>query len=332
MSARTQNLIKIAVSAVALGLLILVLRDVNLSQAFAILLRTNIWILLLTLPLQALTIIIRLVRWKYQLLPFKSVSIWTLFSPLLISYAVGNITVTAIGAVPRVYLLNRRTGIDTGAATGTFIQEYYLDATAVVLWAVMVPFFVPLPAEFAQLQVFLAIILIGILAIGVAIVRRSSLTITVLEKQGLWSRGQSLVPAWIRDNIDSFGQGLCAAFAQPWYAFVILGTTIVNWIIETAIFWVILLALEIPFSFLQASVITVYSYIALGIPSAPGSVGTLDAAVATLILANGGNAAGAVAFIILLRIFLMGPSTIVGLALGWREGWLLTNQRRSKQD
>jgi len=108
-----QTLLKVVVSLVAIAIVIIALRAVNVAQALQILLNANPFVLVAVLLTQAAGVFVRAVRWQYQLLPARRVAIGALVSPLLVSFAVGNVTVTGVGAVPRIYLLNRRTGADT---------------------------------------------------------------------------------------------------------------------------------------------------------------------------------------------------------------------------
>ena len=316
-----QNLIKIIVSLAALAVLVYVLRDVDLAQTLSILLGANPAILVAVLLVQALSMFLRLLRWKFQLHPAQDVPLARLISPLLIAYAVGNVTVTAVGMVPRVYLLTRKTGIDSAFIAGTFVQEFILDGTTLLLWALLIPFFVHLPAPFHQVQVVLILPLAILLLVVFSFWRRQSIFVNLLVRLGLWEKILVLLPDFVSMHFKNFGDGLSAAFANPLTLAGVVLCTALTWAVEAVIFWLLLFSLGIPFDYLEASAVMAYTHMVIGIPSVPGFVGTLEAATVGLVLALGGTKAAALAFSVLLRVFLMGPSTIIGLALAWREGW-----------
>lgn len=315
----------------ALVVLVIALRGVDLTLALDILLDANPLALVAVVLVQVVAIALRLVRWKYQLLPAQDVSLRTLVSPLLISFAVGNVGVTGIGLVPRVYLLGARTRIDNAFIAGTWLQEYILDATVVVAWAALVPSLVELPPQFGQIQFALILPLAFFLLIDLAIVRRQSLLVKLLTKLGLWESVLRRLPSFIGDNLRGFGDGLGAAFAFPLSSLVVVLSTLLIWLLEVVIFWLLLSSIGIPFSHLQASAVVAFTHLVIGVPAFPGFAVTLEAVTVTLVLALGGSPSAALAYLVLLRIFLVGPTTLVGAILAWREGIHFGDQSGSRR-
>lgn len=320
MGGRFQTIIRILVGLAALAIVIFALRGVDLQEAARILLSANVAFLVATLATQAVNMTLRLLRWRFLLEPIQRVPLATLVSPLLISFAVGNVTFTGAGAVPRVYITARRTGIDGGFIAGTLVEEFLLDATAVILWGALVPFVVSLPPQFRTVQIIFAFPLALLLLMGLATVRRHSLVIGLLVRTGLWERIMTVLPSWISGNLDTLGYGMSAAVSRRRTLVATMGTTVLIWATEAAVFWLLLLSLSIPFSYLQASAVTAYTNAAISIIVVPGFLGTLEVSSVGLVLALGGTQAAALAFTVLLRVFLIGPSTLLGAFFAWREG------------
>jgi uncharacterized protein (TIRG00374 family) len=321
--AHLQTILRIALSLALLGLVALTLRGVDLREALTILLSANSFFLALTLFVQGGTLVLRTIRWKYALLPAQDIPTLKLFPPLLISFAVGNVTVSGVGAIPRVYLVNRHRGVNQGFIVGTIFQELLLDATTVFLWALVVPFLVPLPSQFHVIQLLLILPVLLILFIDLAMIRHESLLVRLLVRLGLWKRAIRALPKWASDNIDTVGLGMGAAFAYRKTTVALVATTVTIWIMEGFIFWLLALSLMIPFSYLQATAATAYTSAVISIIVVPGFLGTLELSSVGLVLSLGGTAAAAVAYTVLLRVFLIGPSTILGLFFAWREGFHL---------
>jgi uncharacterized protein (TIRG00374 family) len=243
---------------------------------------------------------------------------------------VGNVTVTGVGAVPRVYLVNRRTGIDGGFLAGTLAQEYLADATALLFWAVTVPFLLQLPPEFRQIQMLLAIPLVLLLLGFVVIWRRGGFLLTILKRQSWWNAALRRLPGSTDQHINGFGDGLTASFQHARTGWAVVVLTLIQWAAEGLIFWILLLALGGQLRFWDTSAVMAYTYLVVGVPSVPGFVGTLEVSTVGLLLALGAIQALALAYVVLLRVFFTGPTTIVGLILASRAGWNLRGLLRGK--
>ncbi|MCL5962185.1 MAG: flippase-like domain-containing protein [Chloroflexi bacterium] len=323
LGARARIALRVGVSLTALAGLVVIVRDVAIGEVLGVLVGANLTILLVVLPALAAGTLLRLVRWKYLLLPFKEVTLAPLVAPLLISYAVANVTLSFVGAVPRIYLLSRRTGIDGTFTAGVLVLEYFLDTAALVIWASIIPFLVYMTPEFQQGQVVLIPLSVLFLLFGFALWRRKSLLIGLLTLLKVWEKVLHLLPEWINVRIESFQEGLSAVFAHRRASIMVLLSTVIIWADETLVFWLLLQSLGVPFGFLHASAIMAFAHVVTGSLPVPGSIGTLELAVVTLVLALGGQHEAALAYALLLHLFSLGPVTLVGLFFAWREGWRL---------
>lgn len=316
---KLEVLLRVLVAVVALGLVVLVLRDVDLARSLATVLRANFLLLLATLPVQAIALFARLVRWKLQLYPAQNVPLRVLVSPLLVSYAVGNVTVTGGGAPPRIYLLKRHVRLSGSLVAGTIVQEFLLDATFVLFWAAVVPFFVKLPPIFHAFQVVLAVPVTLLLLIDLAMVRRQSLLLGLLKRLGLLDVLIARLPNWAVANLNAFVDGLTIALSRANTFAAVMFTSALIRVVEALIFWLLLQSLDIPFVPAQASAIMAYTNAAIGIFIVPGFAGVLEASSIGLLLSLGANRADALAFTILLRLFFVTPSTVLGAFFAVKE-------------
>jgi glycosyltransferase 2 family protein len=324
-SNRLQNIIRILVVLAALGLAVFALRGVDLGKTLEIISRANIWLLVLTLVAQFASLTGRVARWKRALSPAGYVPFWRTASPLMISFFVGNITFTGVGAVPRVYVLKRKSGIDEGFAVGTIAQEIVVDATVLVLICVIAPLFVALPPALRALQLLFILPLIVLLLIDAAMVRHKSMFLGVLRRFGLWSRLLRLLPRVITGNLDRFGDGMGAVFLFPKLAAGYVVMTILIWTADGAMFWLLIHSLGIDLGFLQATTVMGYTNALISTVVVPGFIGTLELSSIGLMLSLGVPQAASLAFTALLRVFLLLPSIVIGLIFAAREGFNFTN-------
>ena len=114
-----------------------------------------------------------------------------------------------------------------------------------------------------------------------------------------------------------------ASFGNSGTYIPVIGLTVLIWMIEALIYWLLLQSLGISFDYLQASAVTAYTNFAISIIVVPGFVGTLEASSVGMVLALGGTQAATLAFTLLLHAFVVVPSTVVGAIFAWREGFRL---------
>jgi uncharacterized protein (TIRG00374 family) len=245
---------------------------------------------------------------------------------LLISFAVGNVTVTGVGAIPRVELLHRRSGLSRAFIVGTWLLENVFDLTILLLWAVLVPFAITLPqseglGQFLRIHLFLVLPLMLMIIMLVALWRQQSIAIALLKRLGVWEKTINRLPWQMGKHLDGIGDGLTASLRNIWTCSGAWLTTATIWVLEATMFWLLMLSLKIDLNILEASMVTVYTHLVIGIPSVPGFFGTLELSTASLLLMLGGNSAAALAYVILLRVFFIGPTTLAGIIAAAREGW-----------
>ena len=94
-----------------------------------------------------------------------------------------------------------------------------------------------------------------------------------------------------------------------------LGLTLVLWAVEAGVWLCCADAAGLHVSALEALYLLALASLFVFIPAGPGNVGTLDAAVVFGARAIGRTASAALGFLILLRLVLIVPISLVGLAL-----------------
>ena len=316
-----QTVITILIVLGSLAAAVLVLRGVDVGLAVALILQANVFYLVLALSATLASLAARVIRWKYALLPGEDVPYVAVTSALLISFLVGVAAVTGVGAVPRIYVLNRRTQLSVGFILGTMVQEVILDMTAILLIATILPFFVELPPFFVAVRVVLFLGLVLFLVFDLALVRHRSLVVTLLKRVGLWERLLGSLPGLLRGSLDDFSNGLGAVFFYPRPLSVVLVMTGVVWLASILLFWFLMLSLNIFFTIVQASLVTAYTNAVITAIAVPGFFGTLEASAITLTIVLGATPAAALAFTALLRVFLVVLPALIGAYFAASEGF-----------
>ncbi len=322
-------LIRILVSLAGLGIVVWVLRGIGLEETGQAVLTAQVPYLALGLLLVVASVHGRVLRWKYMLVPRRNVSLGELFGPLTIGFAVGNVTATGLGAIPRSLLVTRKTGVPASFVLGTVLLEFVLDAAVVVSWAAVASFVVDLPPALAPMRYVLTLGAACIYLVILAFKRGSILTRIV--PLGRLAPLVSRLPVEWQEGWAGFREGASAFLNSPAVFLKVAGLTLWIWVIESLMFWVLMLAAGLDASWWQGSFVMAFTHTVIGVPSLPGFVGTLDAVALTSLGAMGMEGARALSYTLIVHAFLIAPLTIVGGLMAWREGISL-NWGRSSMD
>lgn len=101
---------------------------------------------------------------------------------------------------------------------------------------------------------------------------------------------------------------------------MVLGTSVVIWLLETSVYWVVMQAFPIEVSFFGLMLMNGILNLSTTIPSAPGYIGTFDAPGIALLSAYGVEKTLAVGYTLVLHAALWLPITLLGAYYFAREG------------
>ena len=208
------------------------------------------------------------------------------------------------GEVLRVVLLSRRVDTKRRVVVGSIVSERLLDAASLaVLFAVLTWIGVAgAPVGQSPALAALGVIAMGGLALW---------TYLTLRRRGLMEDFARRIRPLVGGSKPLLGPA----------GMVLFVVTLVVWLIEGTIFWLVAAALDLDVSPLEGAFLLVLSAFFSLIPAAPGYVGTFDAAVLFGMRAIGVTGGQALSFALLVRFVLFFPVTLVGLGLLiWRYG------------
>ncbi len=217
----------------------------------------------------------------------------------LVGYMGNNVLPLRAGDVMRVYLMAPRARTTMRNVIGTLIAERLLDVFVLLALFFILAYGVlrgiDAPSGTA-LGAAAAVVLGAALALGVLVV--------IAERTG---RGRRLLDflrplaTATRDLRGSHGAAMVAL-------------TLAIWLMEAGTYLCVGYSVDLDMSAIQAVYVIALASVFLLIPSGPGYVGTLDAAVLFGVRAIGGTGSEAVSYLLMLRFVLLIPITLAGLA------------------
>lgn len=216
----------------------------------------------------------------------------------VVGYMGNNVLPARGGELLRVLLLGERSNARRRVILGSIVAERFLDLlTIVTLFAALTVVGVAdRPLGLAPLAVTTGVVIAGATVLALLkIVRR-------------------------RGRLDRFAE-LMRPFAHAtrvlvgWSGVVLAAVTVGIWLLEASTFWLVGDSLHLGITPVEALFLVVLTSFVATIPSAPGYIGTFEAAVVFGLSALGIEGGQAVAFALLIRFLLYVPITVVGLSL-----------------
>ncbi|MEM7771940.1 MAG: lysylphosphatidylglycerol synthase transmembrane domain-containing protein [Cyanobacteria bacterium P01_E01_bin.6] len=292
-----------AILGLAIGVVffVLVLQRTSWGQVQDILLQTDSRWVAVAIAAYGISMVIRVERWRLLLWDVKPLSFKAISVALVVGYAMNNILPARLGELFRADFAGRRYELSRSATIGSIALERTLDGLIVVLSLVLGRFFV------SQNQLLNTLTIAGmVLFVGIAI------ALWVMSA-GQMSRWMNALPEKIQSRIVSFQSGLSAMRGSQLSR--VVGFSLSVWVFEAIAHWSVLNSINVSLNWMQMlSVVGVVNLSTL-IPSAPGFAGTYQYAYAFVLGLFSYSTASGIAAATAVQIFLLGSTTLIGLAL-----------------
>ena len=257
-------------------------------------------------------------RWHFLLLPIKAIPSKNIFPILTIGYMGNNIFPARAGELIRSILLKRRYGISISASLATILVERIFDGIVVLGFVILNLGSIISLGEY-QLIVFLgsaifigALLILFLIALFPSKAYQLLINLTNLFIPRRWREG-------IAGFLDRFIEGL-SSLRSPKVLLMALVSSVLIWTIESAVYWLVMLAFPFEVSFLNLIFMNGVVNLATTLPSAPGYIGTFDAPGIALLQTLGIKGSTAAGYTLVLHAVLWLPITILGLVLFTKEG------------
>ncbi len=268
---------------------------------------------------------VRAWRWHYLLRPLKRISTKTMFPIVTIGYMGNNIYPARAGEVLRAVILKRREGVPISASLATILVERVFDAV------VMLAFIFLNLGELSRMTSSsgylgnirdLALYGSGIAIIVLLIFLSAAMLPNQTRKIVDWMNSR-FVPTKFRSKVEGlayrFLDGL-ESLRSPFDALMILFTSFVIWLLETVKYWFVMHAFPFVVSFFALMLNNGISNLATTLPSAPGYIGTFEAAGIAVLTSYGIPKEIAAGYTVVLHIALWLPITLLGFYYFSKEG------------
>ncbi|NQS97641.1 MAG: flippase-like domain-containing protein [candidate division Zixibacteria bacterium] len=275
--------------------------------------------------------------WRWQLLaePVKKVSAGLSFSALMIGYLGNNVLPLRAGEFMRAFVAAKRSGMPMSSALGVVVVERVLDMLMLMLCFTLSLLFFPLPGLFRKTGI---VVLIGTAVLVVFLLLLLYQRDRALDIAEFFLK---VFPRRLRRKllkiISDFADGL-EVFRRSERYFLVIMWTVVMWGLYFVIIYISLYLFDFTDTLIyQAPAVTsvvmmTITTAGIGIPSAPGAVGTYHGVcLFGMELFKVPSEVG-LSYAILLHIANYLPMTLIGIVCLFKEGLHLTELAGAARD
>lgn len=297
------------------------MRNVDFLRAWSAAQGMNLILLLPYLVVLAAEVLVRALRWQVLLQPTRECSFRNLSSATLIGLMANNVLPARAGEFVRAYVGARMEGLPFSTAFATVVIDRVFDgltASAIFILAVLV---YPLP-ELAKWAGYLAAaIYLGTLAFLIALIAREAATLQWVGTalRAFPHRFRSAATGWL----SAFVRGL-GVFRRPRLLTASVALSVVIWLGYGLSLYFMWLAFDIRLSVFDAFVVLLILTIGLTLPSTPGFVGAMEAAIVTGLAFFGVDQSQAFALAVVYHVTQYIPITVGGFVALWLERMTFT--------
>ena len=310
---------------VSILFLYLALRGLQLDLVLSAIKSANLLWLIPVVFIYFTSVWFRSLRWNYLLRPIKNIPTNEIFSVVSIGYMGNNIYPARAGELLRAVVLKHRYSIPISSTLATIIVERIIDGV------VMLGFiFFNLTelnkltassgfvGSIRSLALWGSIAFIGALLFFLLAAKFPEKTQAAIK----WIVEKIIPKKWHEKILDiayRFFTGIAALSSFKNLAMV-LGTSVIIWLLETSVYWVVMQAFPIEVSFFGLMLMNGILNLSTTLPSAPGYIGTFDAPGIALMSAYGIEKTFAAGYTLVLHAALWLPITLLGGFFFTKEG------------
>jgi uncharacterized protein (TIRG00374 family) len=301
---------------------------IDLEQVGQALEQAHYFYLLGGILLLILSLFSRAQRWVILLRPVHpGIRYWSVYAAMNTGYMINNILPLRMGEIFRAYFLGRAEGISKSSALATIVVERLIDTLAALILLGITLFLFPFPDWIRNGLFYIgaAVVLLILFLVGLLVNTEWTLGVMAKLMKPLPKRWSEV----ILKTVHSFSGGLEILRSSHHYLAILGHTLILQSCYIISVFLTLLgfdlVSPNYPAIYnhplLTSVVMLVIITIGVGLPSAPGAVGTFHGIVAFGVALFGVSNATAMSFAIMLHLANYIPLTLLGLVCFWSQNF-----------
>ncbi len=281
-----------------------------------------------TLALLFLMQFLRSYRWGLILSPLAKIDQLSLFSVTSVGFLAIVAIPARLGELARPYLIAKRSNLKMSSALGTIIVERVLDSLTVLVIAVFVLFFIPLPPWLVRASVLFLLATLALLAVMILMILKQEASLRILAT--LCRKLPARYAEGLNRLVRHFLQGF-RIMVNPALLATVTGLSILIWLIDVLAIYLLFLAFGFQLPAAAAFVLMIILIIGIAIPTAPGFIGNWHYFCILGLSLFGVPRTDALTFAIIYHTLAIGIVVILGLAFLPFNRFSVADLRRQAQ-
>jgi uncharacterized protein (TIRG00374 family) len=286
---------------------------VALDDALDALADSDLLWLVPALPVFALAIALRALRWWSLFAAAARPPLRSIAYALLIGYFFNNILPARAGEAARVIALHKRAATPKAEAVGTVVVERLFDVLALLIVLFASYPWLPEISWLRAAAVFGAVVVTVLLALVVVIVRYDERAV-----HWLLSPLRRVKRAGVAERLEAAAvnatRGL-VALRSPRIALRGMALTIASWTTLGVSYWILTMGFHLDLPLVAGLLVTVAINLSLVLPSSPAALGVFEAATVVALRAFDVPQAEALSYALVLHLLNLVPFLLIGAAL-----------------
>jgi uncharacterized protein (TIRG00374 family) len=222
------------------------------------------------LALLLLMQVLRSVRWGLILSPLAKIDQLSLFSVTSVGFLAIVAFPARLGELARPYLITKKSPLKMSSALGTIIVERVLDSLTVMVIAVFVLFFTPLPPWLVRASVLFLLATLALITAMILMIIKREASLRFLAPL------TRKLPAGFAERLDRLIFHFIEGFrimVDPALLISVTGLSLFIWLVDVLAIHLLLLAFGFQLPVAAAFVLMIILIIGIAIPTAPGFIG-----------------------------------------------------------
>jgi uncharacterized protein (TIRG00374 family) len=299
--------------AVTVACMYLAVRGVALDDALDALADSDLLWLVPALPVFALAIALRALRWWSLFAAAARPPLRSIAYALLIGYFFNNILPARAGEAARVIALHKRAATPKAEAVGTVVVERLFDVLALLIVLFASYPWLPEISWLRAAAIFGAVVVTVLLTLVVVIVRYDERAV-----HWLLSPLRRVKRAGVAERLEAAAvnatRGL-VALRSPRIALRGMALTIASWTTLGVSYWILTMGFHLDLPLVAGLLVTVAINLSLVLPSSPAALGVFEAATVIALRAFDVPQAEALSYALVLHLLNLVPFLLIGAAL-----------------
>jgi glycosyltransferase 2 family protein len=283
------------------------------------------------LPILALLFFMQLLRsyrWGLILSPLAKIDQLSLFSVTSVGFLAIVAIPARLGELARPYLITKKSSLKMSSALGTIIVERVLDSLTVLVIAVVVLFFIPLPPWLVRASVIFFLATLALLVVMILMILKQEASLRILGT--LCGKLPTRYAEGLNRLVRHFLQGF-RIMVNPALLASVTGLSILIWLIDVLAIYLLFLAFGFQLPAAAAFVLMIILIIGIAIPTAPGFIGNWHYFCILGLSLFGVPRTDALTFAIVYHALAIGIVVILGLAFLPFNRFSVSDLRRQAQ-